>query len=56
LLHQGTILETRGRRQVSGQIYMLWMGWTPYIMFMNSRLILFFGRLIRYIIMIKQIL
>ena len=56
LFHQGVILGTLGRRQVSGQIYVLWMGWTPSIMSMNSRLVFLFGGLIRYIVMIKQLL
>lgn len=57
LFHQGAIFKTLGRRQVSGQIYVLWMGWTPYIMFMNNRLIFFFFcMLIRYIIMVKKLL
>ena len=56
LLHHGAISRALGSRQVGGQIYVLWVIWALYIMSMDCRLILFLGRLMRYIIMIKQLL
>ena len=56
LLHEGEILGILGRRQMSGQIYIFQMGWAPYIMFTDNRLILCFGQLIWYIVLVEQLL